>query len=332
MKINLLAQRYSPQKNLSKMVLSLGLLLGSSVVPGVSRAISELANGENDMRLSETALEEYESGLQAYFKFLEQNSLYRVQQYDTAATEVSVDNETDRYMSAVKDPFYGYKMFILVDKSKSSGPSKLRDGKTRQAQTMYIYQRDSANKLSLVYVTPVSTGKELTPGVSDTREGYTRVQNAQQTYVSRKYGEAMPNSLWFESEYGTAIHQTTQARCDSLMGQRASAGCIRLCPGTSTTVFNLVTAYSRNQAIVLLDKRSGTPIQSGTGANLVRMSGGVPMTRPKVIAGYPVFVRIIDVTTPAKEAEAEMILDNPTEGFKRYFPKVGSEVLQGSSI
>ncbi len=194
---------------------------------------------------------------------------------------------------------------------------------------MYIFAR-KGEQIQLRGVLPVSTGQEPVPGKSDTHEGYMRIQSAQEKYTSRKYGEAMPFSLWFESEYGTAIHQTLQTRCDQLIGRRASAGCIRLCPGDAEKVFRMVTSNDnpRNSAIVLLDKKTGAPVARGLTIPLQESSAKDGYTAPKVIRGLPVMVRVIDGDTPAKLQEMQDLLQNPTQGFQRYFKPIGDQVMR----
>jgi lipoprotein-anchoring transpeptidase ErfK/SrfK len=287
------------------------------------------------------ALEEFEDMTTQYRLFREaiRDGLIaiplKVQQYDNQAREVLQEQNPMDYAAAVNDPYYGYHTFILVDKSVGHKAGKIRDGSQRTPQTMYIYQREGG-QLRLVETLPVSTGREPSPGVSDTREGFMRVQSAEAQYVSRKYGEAMPNSLWFESEYGTAIHQTTQARCDIAIGLRASAGCIRLCPGDSQKVFDLVTLskHDRNSAVVLLDKRTGVPVapRQEKSISKVKDENGQYTQAPKVVRGWPVFVRIIDGNSDAKVREIENVIQNPTDGFKKYFPGFAPEALRSKSI
>jgi lipoprotein-anchoring transpeptidase ErfK/SrfK len=257
----------------------------------------------------------------------------KVQQYDTDAKEVKPEEAFEDYKSAVTDRYYGYQLFFLVNKSVSNKSSKERDMKTLQPQTMYIFAR-KGDEIQLRGVLPVSTGKEPQPGKSDTHEGYMRIQSAQEKYTSRKYGEAMPFSLWFESEYGTAIHQTLQTRCDQLIGRRASAGCIRLCPGDAEKIFRVVTSpeYPRSSAIVLLDKKTGVPVPRGIAKSLSGTPKNAGYLAPKVIRGFPVMVRIIDGNTPEKVQEMQEILQNPSQGFQRYFKPIGAQVLQRLSI
>lgn len=290
---------------------------------------SQTQNTTNNSKLSESdlALDEFETQIANYFDFLKTDRLISIQQADKDAKPISAINDSLKYNSAISDPYYGYQLFFLVDKTKSKAPSKIRKPGEFAAQTLYIYKRNANNQLDLILTTAVSTGKEITPTTSDTREGYTRIQSAQATYVSRKYGEAMPFSLWFESEYGTAIHQTLQSRCDSLIGARASAGCIRLCPGTAENVFKIATQFPRSSAIVLLDKRNGKPVKYGHNNTTVRINENLVLDAPKVIEGYPVFVRIIDANTDVKKDEIKNLLSNPTDAFKQYFKPVDSEAL-----
>lgn len=285
----------------------------------------------NSVEQKNNALEEFETHISLAFDFSQKYQLFSTQQRDEDAIVVHPTENHDEYAQAVNDQYYGYKLFILVDKSISSISSKKREGSVRQPQTMYVYERQDDNSLKLIRTYAVSTGKEPSPGKVDTREGFTRIQSAQAKYVSRKYGEAMPFSLWFESEYGTAIHQTTKQRCDSLIGRRASAGCIRLCEGNAEDIFKVVTdeKYSRNSPIVLLDKRSGRAIVNGVSHQTMSVNqNGEYSQAPKVIRGYPAFVRIIDGQNQQKIKEIENIINNPTEGFKQYFLPISEDVLQ----
>ncbi len=125
------------------------------------------------------------------------------------AEDVDPRTAINDYMKAIQDVYYGYQVVILVDKTVASSANRLapRSGSLRQAQTMHVFVREG-DQFKFKAAFPVSTGREPTPGSKDTREGYMRVQSAQKDYVSGSYGEAMPWSLFFESEYGTAIHQT----------------------------------------------------------------------------------------------------------------------------
>lgn len=317
------------------------------------------ANGE------EIALGAFEAQAYEEARALEaagQTQLLQVQQRDVdcrlsqgapgCAEEISATANKNEYLSAVQDTYYGYQIFILVDKSVANAGTRLsqRQGTVRQAQTMYVYKRQG-NQIVLVSTHPVSTGRETSPGSKDTREGYMRVQSAQKDYRSVTYGEAMPYSLWFESEYGTAIHQTRPDWCANQIGMRASAGCIRLCSNAAPALFELVNQYPSvvdryrserrigTNAVVLLHKRNGAPIARGEtdNAGLLQVrttpiQNGVVVESPKVIRGFPAFVRVVNVNTQEKAAEFESILRNPTEGFKQYFKPVTRQAIENAIL
>lgn len=296
----------------------------------------------NSSSQNEEALSEFEElttqirDYQEAFDRGEINVPLRVQQYDVDAKEVKPEENLTDYMNTVSDRYYGYQLFILVNKSVSKVSSKKRDPKTLQPQTLYLFARQG-DQISLQGVLPVSTGKEPSPGKIDTREGFHRVQNAQKMYTSRKFGSSMPFSLWIESEYGVAIHQTLQSSCDQAIGRRASAGCVRLCPGDAEQLYNFVTtneAYARSSAVVLLDKKTGIPVARGLSKPLSKSHIGDDelLAPPKVIRGYPVLVRIIDGDTPEKMQEMETLLQNPTEGFQQYFKPISKEVMRALAI
>lgn len=306
-------------------------------------AISESSSQQQSAK-EEAALEEFEQRLEAFRDLIEKAGdealTHKIQQYDSCqpgrggwvprcAVEVSPHSDLRSYEQAINDKYYGYQIFILVDKSVSRQSSRSRDW-NRQAQTVYVFKREG-NSIQRVTTYATSTGREPRPNSKDTREGYMRVQWANQHYVSRTYGEAMPFSLWFESEYGTAIHQTTTAKCNAI-GVRASAGCVRLCQGDAKQLFDLVTSYSRDSNIVLLDKRTGAPIQMGTDQAISQRD--LPLrVAPKVIRGYPAFVRIIDGTSNAsKQKEIENLIADPTNGFKQYFHEVDRSLIRNMSL
>lgn len=312
--------------NISKLLLAVVLLtLSRSVL--AEQNLEALAEFENQIASQRSFFESLEKG-EIYLPF-------KIQQYDTAAKEIKPYADIQAYKAAVTDRFYGYQVFILVDKSLSSRSSRQRLGDVREPQTIYVYVREG-DQLRLKSTYAVSTGKEPKKGSSDTREGFFRVQNAQAEYVSRKFGSSMPYSLWIESEYGIAIHETLPSRCNSMIGKRASAGCVRLCPGDAEEIFRLVTdeKYPRSSAIVLLDKQTGVPVGRGTSRPMAATKDlhGSYLNLPKVIQGYPAFVRVIDGTNQEKIQEIESIINEPTAGFQKYFTPISQDVLQQLTI
>lgn len=344
-------------------LLKAGILVGL-IAP---MAMAQYANSSQKEDRVNSALEELEEMTGLWNESLKEGEHGKIQQYDTDAERIIFRDEPDRYLNALKDRYYGYQLFFLVDKSKSKGPSNIRAGSGAEPQTLYIYKRVN-DSLQLIKALPVSTGKEVRPNKFDTREGFTRVQSAQAKYTSKKYGEAMPYSLWFESEYGTAIHQTRPDWCNSKIGSRASAGCVRLCPGSAEEVFNLVKPYVappregfRNSqglgsnAIVLFEKKTGLPykMDSGMGtlhAKTIKAPNYddldardlsldntereiVFQDPPTVIEGLPVFVRIIDGSNdPAKRQELNDIIADPTKGFQKYFVPFDVEAVKSKLI
>lgn len=363
-------------------LLALGIII-CLAAPGFSTEKEQAEKVENgdtskataSVKDPDAALGDYEENYLAMFRKVgewyeakrsEDNLKIDVQQRDLdcrvedgapgCAEEVSPLAAPKDYLSAIKDTYYGYQVVILVDKTVASAANRLapRNGSTRQAQTMYVFVREG-EQFKFKTAFPVSTGREPTPGSRDTREGYMRVQSAQKDYVSATYGEAMPWSMFFESEYGTAIHQTRKDWCTNMIGMRASAGCIRLCEDAARPMFELVTKYGSTadrfrrverlvgtNAIVMLHKRNGNPValgqfdRTGAFANIRTTeynAKGEVSEKPKVIRGFPAFVRVIDTKDrsgrPVQEKidEVESILKNPTEGLKRYFKKVSPSVI-----
>ena len=328
--------------------------------------LENVLNSNGHATSEEIALGAFEAQAYAEARALEaaasQDQLLQVQQRDVdcrlsqgapgCAEEISATTNKDEYLRAAQDPYYGYQIFILVDKSVANPATRLsaRNGSVRHAQTMYVYKRQG-QQIVLVSTQPVSTGRETSPNSKDTREGYMRVQSAQKDYRSVTYGEAMPYSLWFESEYGTAIHQTRPDWCANQIGMRASAGCIRLCSNAAPALFELVNQYPSvvdryrserrigTNAVVLLHKRNGAPIARGetddSGLLRVRttsIQNGVVTEAPKVIRGFPAFVRVVNVNTPEKVMEVENVLKNPTEGFKQYFKPVSRQAIENAIL
>ena len=95
------------------------------------------------------------------------------------------------------------------------------------------------------HVWPISTGRlgYLTPN------GTYRAQRLVRSWYSRKYGGAMPYSVFFRGGY--AIHGTTEVR---RLGRPASHGCIRLHPANAAKLFGLVKA-ARTTRIVITGSR-----------------------------------------------------------------------------
>lgn len=88
-----------------------------------------------------------------------------------------------------------------------------------------------------------------------TPNGTYRPQRLHRHWYSRKYGGAMPYSIFFRGGY--AIHGTTEVR---RLGRPASHGCIRLHPAHAATLFSLVQANGRAATrIVITGSRPQAP-------------------------------------------------------------------------
>ncbi len=87
-------------------------------------------------------------------------------------------------------------------------------------------------------------GQSFNWAVSSGRQGYRtpngvyRAQRLEKSWYSRKYGGAMPNSVFFRGGY--AIHGTGDV---GRLGRPASHGCVRLHPANAAKLFALVREH-----------------------------------------------------------------------------------------
>ncbi|WP_449257329.1 L,D-transpeptidase [Bosea sp. (in: a-proteobacteria)] len=77
--------------------------------------------------------------------------------------------------------------------------------------------------------------------------GVYRPTRLEKNWYSRKYGGAMPHSVFFRGGY--AIHGTTSV---GALGRPASHGCIRLHPANAAKLFALVKKYGAGQTRIAL--------------------------------------------------------------------------------
>ena len=88
--------------------------------------------------------------------------------------------------------------------------------------------------------------RKYTWKISSGRKGHTtptgsyRPTRMHRKYTSRKYGAAMPHSIFFY--HGYAIHGTYST---GALGRVASRGCVRLHPSNARTLYNLVSRHGR---------------------------------------------------------------------------------------
>jgi L,D-transpeptidase-like protein len=149
------------------------------------------------------------------------------------------------------DLFDNFQLFLYVSKSES-GP---------WAQRMFVLTKQSGGTLAVLDNWPVSTGRERDEAnaagkmlPSFTPEGYYQLDPARMytSHRSLQWGDSMPYSMFFNwtrdgRATGLAIHAATDDEV-SLLGTRASAGCVRLSPDAAQNLFMLVQADYRGAA------------------------------------------------------------------------------------
>lgn len=188
--------------------------------------------------------------------------------------EDPVRSDSELYHSTLNDPWLGYRVIVIVDKSAA--------GTSETAQSLFVFLYDERARSFYHFTTwKTSTGLE-TPYTKNgktissrvTPEGFYRLEYRQVDYVSFKYGEPMPYSLFYWRDFGVAIHATAKTKYN-LLGQRASMGCTRLTLENAKLLYEHVDSYGYG-AVAKLDRQTGA---------LVQGRGG-----PLVVKGYPLFV------------------------------------------
>ncbi|MBU6298398.1 MAG: L,D-transpeptidase family protein [Alphaproteobacteria bacterium] len=146
-------------------------------------------------------------------------------------------------LSLTKELYENFDLFLYVSKA-DHGP---------WSQRMYVFQKQASGDLKMLYDFPVSTGREVpTPGptgrllTTNTPPGYYELDpdRMYRRYHSHEWNQPMPYAMFFTWEKngyqtGLAIHGATGADI-SLLGQRASAGCVRLDPRNARLLFQLI--------------------------------------------------------------------------------------------
>lgn len=182
-----------------------------------------------------------------------------------------------------------FELFLYVSKAEH-GP---------WAQHMYVFAKADSGDLSLKYNWLVSTGRDQVEfndaGVrlpTYTPQGYYQIdpQRVYRHYTSSQWHQPMPFAMFFNwikngDQTGLAIHSATGGDV-ALLGQRASAGCIRLSPANAATLFGLVRSQYRGLAPrFAMDRRTGT--MSNDGILMHDVSGHV-----RLAEGYKVLIFI----------------------------------------
>ncbi len=180
--------------------------------------------------------------------------------------------ELARVMVRLKDSLTSemlahFELFLYVSKAES-GPL---------AQRMYVFRKRTNGDLDMLYDWPVSTGRELVEfapngarAPSFTPQGYYQLDpdRMYKHHVSGQWRTPMPYAMFFNWEKngyrtGLAIHGAT-AEDVSLLGRRASAGCVRLAPQNAALLFNLIrTDYRGLAPRFAIDRRTASMSNDG---------------------------------------------------------------------
>ncbi len=166
-----------------------------------------------------------------------------------------------------KEMLANFELFLYVSKA-DKGP---------WAQRMYVFAKEPSGNLALLHDWPVSTGRErIEVSASgqrmdtDTPQGYYELDphRIYRHYSSHQWHQPMPYAMFFNwvhdgLETGLAIH-AAPGKDISLLGRRASAGCIHLAPQQAATLFNLIrTKYKGRVPRFTFDRRTHTLSNDG---------------------------------------------------------------------
>jgi hypothetical protein len=155
-----------------------------------------------------------------------------------------------------------FEMFLYVSKAEH-GP---------WAQHMYVFAKSDNGDLSLKYNWLVSTGREQV----EFNEAGVRLPS----YTPQGYYQIDPQRMYRHYTYSATGSDV------ALLGQRASAGCIRLSPANAATLFGLVRSQYRGLAPrFAMDRRTGTMSNDGI---LMHDAGG----HVQFAQGYKVLIFI----------------------------------------
>ena len=202
--------------------------------------------------------------------------------------------EITRVMLRLKDNLTGemlqnFELFLYVSKAEN-GP---------WAQRMYVFKKQGSGDLNMLYNWPVSTGREMVEfapngqrAPSFTPQGYYELDPGRmyKHHTSGQWGSPMPYAMFFNWENhglqtGLAIHGASGEDI-SLLGKRASAGCVRLAPENAALLFNLIrTNYKGLAPRFAYDRRTAS--MSNDGLLMHDAQGNV-----KYADGYKVLVFI----------------------------------------
>jgi hypothetical protein len=169
--------------------------------------------------------------------------------------------------SLSQDLFNNFELFLYVSKADIGSWS----------QRMYVFAKQPGGDLDLLYNWPVSTGREKweldvhgKKENSFTPQGFYELDSNRMwvRYHSGQWNQPMPYAMFFNWEQngyqtGLAIHGAA-GEDTALLGQRASAGCIRLAPENARLLFNLIkTQYKGLAPKFAYDRRTATMDNNG---------------------------------------------------------------------
>jgi lipoprotein-anchoring transpeptidase ErfK/SrfK len=160
-----------------------------------------------------------------------------------------------------------FELFLYVSKADTGSWS----------QRMYVFAKKPGGDLDLVYNWPVSTGRERwefdvhgKKQNSFTPQGYYELDPGRMhaRYHSGQWNQPMPYAMFFNWEQngyqtGLAIHGASGEDV-ALLGQRASAGCVRLAPENARLLFNMIRSQYKGEAPKFAyNKRTATMANDG---------------------------------------------------------------------
>lgn len=209
----------------------------------------------------------------------------------TSPAEIARVEERVR-LSLTRELAEHFDLFLYVSKAER-GP---------WAQRMYVFAEEGEpRKLTLLYDWPVSTGREQVEFNESgwrlptyTPAGYYQLDPKRfyRRYTSMQWGSKMPYAMFFDwveegRQSGLAIHGVVGEEL-SMLGRRASAGCIRLAPEHAQELYTLIRKkYRGDVPRFAFDRRTQTMSNEGV---LMRGKDG----RLRFVEGYRVLVFIED--------------------------------------
>jgi lipoprotein-anchoring transpeptidase ErfK/SrfK len=171
-------------------------------------------------------------------------------------------------VSLTKELYDNFNLYLYVSKA-DHGPWH---------QRMFVFNKETSGDIKLVYSFPVSTGREVAAPSPDgkamwntnTPTGYFQIdpERVYRRYTSQQWGHKMPYAMFFSWENqgrqtGVAIHSAIDDDIQ-LLGNRASAGCVRLAPQNAEILFRLIKKdYRGLTPLFAYDRRTATMSKEG---------------------------------------------------------------------